>query len=197
MILYVDAENRPGNWTDGIELMSDRDEIRVYFAEEGYFYNTWQKQHKLTSKADCPVRFIKTEHEYCAAVISITADIVMAAENSDPGVVVILSGCSDHMLAADIIQEKYPDLTIGTEQSIRGAVKKYRLMEASSIDSFCKYLTEVYGEEAGAATFKYLEKLFRERTGTSYRFCRSCRRAVSKTADIAKCIYSKIRRTGK
>ena len=29
MIIYVDAENRPGNWTNGIELMSDRDEIRV------------------------------------------------------------------------------------------------------------------------------------------------------------------------
>lgn len=178
MYFYVDGDNCPGMRTVGIQQLTEKDSVKVFFANNNKYYSTPQNRKALKEHSKCQLEFIPVQAGTNATDFAIAVHVVKDCETEGDTIVRCMVSGDKHF---DVIQyqiaELYGDNTmIKRVESIEDGVARFFLSEVGNLQELQSRLIHQYGGKKGLEIYEKIRRMAAEpSTKTSQNENKRCR----------------------
>lgn len=152
LIYFVDGDNNPPASAEGIEKLTEEDEVIVFYAKNNTYYGKAAKRDNLTASAKCRLRFAEVAPGKDAVDFAIAIEAAkLCAQEADEGAICLFVSRDKHF---DIVQRQLyeqfgKDRILKRVDSIADGVSRYFLFKISEKNDLKLLLRRQYGKAQG------------------------------------------------
>ncbi len=152
LIYFVDGDNNPPAGTEGIEKLTEEDEVIVFYAKNNTYYGKAAKRDNLTAAAKCRLRFAEVAPGKDAVDFAIAIEAAkLCAQEADEDAICLFVSRDKHF---DIVQRQLQsqfgkDRILKRVESIADGVSRYFLFKISEQNDLKLLLRRQYGKVQG------------------------------------------------
>ncbi len=152
LIYFVDGDNNPPAGAEGIEKLTEEDEVIVFYAKNNTYYGKAAKRDDLTASAKCRLRFAEVAPGKDAVdfAIAIEAAKLCAGEEAADAVYLFVSRDKHFDIVQRQLYEQFgTDRILKRVDSIADGVSRYFLFQISDKNDLQLLLRRQYGKAQG------------------------------------------------
>lgn len=186
LIYFVDGDNNPPAGTEGIEKLTEEDEVVVFYAKNNTYYGKSEKRDGLTAAAKCRLRFAEVMPGKDAVdfAIAIEAAKLCACEDAADAVYLFVSKDKHFDIVQRQLYEQFgKERILKRVDSIADGVSRYFLFKISEQNDLQLLLKRQYGKAQGEWLYHRIRECEKPR-----------RRGVGKAAGVRRWLAAALKK---
>ena len=164
MMIYVDGDNSPGARTEGIEMLSERDTVKIFYALNSTFYSNEKNAEGLKENCRCKLEFIPVNPGNNAVDFAIVIQAVRDKEAGDiTDALCMVSGDKHFRIVEQQLSAIYKNsICVKKVDSVEEAFARYFILGCLDADELYEKLKAQFGSVQGRKAYNMLKTIFKE-----------------------------------
>lgn len=163
MVVIVDGDNSPGANIKCMSWLVPEDSVYIYFASDNKYFKRINKQETILKTAKCPVTFTSIPAADNAVDFAIAMDLRTIIESCSSEVIVLVSNDSHFSTILNRAKDITQNSGIYQVSDIEEAIKRYKMLESTSLQDLHNLLMKSFGHEMGCDFCRKVDKLFAQK----------------------------------